>query len=346
MDHSANDYYPFGMVQPGRSYNEIGVNYRYGFNGKEKDDEVKGPGNQIDYGMRVYDPRIGKFLSVDPLTISYPMLTPYQFASNSPISNIDLDGLEAWKVIRQWDQTDVANYATYANTKIKEYEANKVKDDCANFALRLIVGYASENGLPLSLRNSSVIFDASQPRFKSVNQYLNEVRDKIQAIDLILNTYGIPQSQTQSGDLEIVHYTINEKKKVDFQHILIFKEYNKMNPLSSTIVYGNLLSNHTGAELKELNFNWARSKKYNDGVQNKLSIYSGPLNSRWNVLNPVNFPNSTPSRDTPGKTSGDTTPSKQPEDTTTKTPSNGHVFLPHNTYSTGGSDNNKRDTSL
>lgn len=35
------------------------------------------------------------FLSVDPLTASYPMLTPYQFASNGPIRNIDLDGLES-----------------------------------------------------------------------------------------------------------------------------------------------------------------------------------------------------------------------------------------------------------
>jgi hypothetical protein len=55
---------------------------------------VKGSGNQQDYGMRVYDTRLGKFLSTDPLTKSYPDLTPYQFASNSPIQNIDLDGLE------------------------------------------------------------------------------------------------------------------------------------------------------------------------------------------------------------------------------------------------------------
>jgi len=68
--------------------------YRYGFNGKENDNEVKGTGNQQDYGERIYDPRGGRFLSVDPLTKSYPMLTPYQYASNSPISGVDLDGLE------------------------------------------------------------------------------------------------------------------------------------------------------------------------------------------------------------------------------------------------------------
>jgi len=78
---------------PGRKFTST-TNYRYGFNGKEEDDEVKGDGNQQDYGMRIYDPRLGRFLSVDPITSTYPMLTPYQFASNSPILGIDLDGLE------------------------------------------------------------------------------------------------------------------------------------------------------------------------------------------------------------------------------------------------------------
>jgi RHS repeat-associated protein len=78
---------------PGRKFTAA-TQYRYGFNGKEEDDEVKGDGNQQDYGMRIYDPRLGKFLSVDPITKNYPMLTPYQFASNRPIDGIDLDGLE------------------------------------------------------------------------------------------------------------------------------------------------------------------------------------------------------------------------------------------------------------
>lgn len=44
--------------------------------------------------MRIYDPRLGKFLSVDPITQKYPELTPYQFASNRPIDGIDQDDLE------------------------------------------------------------------------------------------------------------------------------------------------------------------------------------------------------------------------------------------------------------
>jgi RHS repeat-associated protein len=90
---SAQDYYAFGMIMPGRKIS-AGGSYRYGFNGKEEDDDVKGDGNQQDYGMRIYDPCLGRFLSVDPITKEYPDLTPYQFASNTPIWAIDLDGLE------------------------------------------------------------------------------------------------------------------------------------------------------------------------------------------------------------------------------------------------------------
>jgi RHS repeat-associated protein len=82
------------MLMPGRKYPST-IKYRYGFNGKEYDNEVKGEGNQQDYGMRIYDARLMRFLSVDPLTLRYPELTPYQFASNTPIQAIDLDGGEA-----------------------------------------------------------------------------------------------------------------------------------------------------------------------------------------------------------------------------------------------------------
>ncbi len=92
---SAQDYYTFGMVMPGRGYS-IGKQYRYGFNGKENDNEVKGEGNEINYDARIYDPRIGRFLSIDPLTKKYPWYTPYQFAGNKPIWAADLDGMEEW----------------------------------------------------------------------------------------------------------------------------------------------------------------------------------------------------------------------------------------------------------
>lgn len=94
---SSFSIYPFGSPISSRSFSSS--SYRYGFNGKEKDDEgLGGGGSTYDYGFRIYNPALGRFLSTDPLTKSYPWYTPYQFAGNKPIVAIDLDGLEEYIV--------------------------------------------------------------------------------------------------------------------------------------------------------------------------------------------------------------------------------------------------------
>ena len=70
------------------------IDPRYGFNGKLKDNEVEGEGDVYDFNERIYDVRVGRFLSVDQFFKGYPWYTPYQFAGNSPIEHIDVDGLE------------------------------------------------------------------------------------------------------------------------------------------------------------------------------------------------------------------------------------------------------------
>jgi len=90
---NATDYYVFGQPMPGRQFNN--GSYRYGFNGKESDTEVKGAGNQQDYGARIYDPRLGRFLSIDALFYKTPSRSPYNFADNNPIVKIDNGGNNA-----------------------------------------------------------------------------------------------------------------------------------------------------------------------------------------------------------------------------------------------------------
>jgi RHS repeat-associated protein len=87
---AANDYYAFGAIMPGRSFNTD--SYRFGFNGQEKDDEVKGSGNSYDFGARMHDPRLGRFLSIDPLSTSLPAHSPYSYSINNPIMFVDEEG--------------------------------------------------------------------------------------------------------------------------------------------------------------------------------------------------------------------------------------------------------------
>jgi RHS repeat-associated protein len=64
-----NDYYPFGMLLPGRHGNTS--DYRYGFQGQEMDNEVKGEGNSVNYKYRMHDPRVGRFFARDPMFKEY-----------------------------------------------------------------------------------------------------------------------------------------------------------------------------------------------------------------------------------------------------------------------------------
>ncbi len=87
---SYSDYYPFGMQMPGRKFN--GGDYKYGFNGMENDNELKGDGNSVDFGARMYDPRLGRFFALDPRIKDFPYWSPYLFAANNPIRFIDVNG--------------------------------------------------------------------------------------------------------------------------------------------------------------------------------------------------------------------------------------------------------------
>jgi len=77
---------------PGRNANP--TTYRHGFNGMEKDDELKGNGNSYDFGARMYDPRLGGWLSLDPQFNKYSYVSPYNFTLNNPVLFIDPNGEE------------------------------------------------------------------------------------------------------------------------------------------------------------------------------------------------------------------------------------------------------------
>ena len=83
------NYYAFGMQQPGRTF-QGSADYRFGFNGKDDDEET----GWQNYGFRLYYPKIGKFLSVDPLADQMRRHSPYNYAFDNPIRYIDPDGMK------------------------------------------------------------------------------------------------------------------------------------------------------------------------------------------------------------------------------------------------------------
>ena len=82
------------MLVPNRNSPDLSRDYRYGFQGQEMDNELKGRGNSLNYTFRMHDPRVGRFFAIDPLTKEYPHYTPYSFSGNKVIAFRELEGLE------------------------------------------------------------------------------------------------------------------------------------------------------------------------------------------------------------------------------------------------------------
>ncbi len=93
-----NDYYPFGSLLPNRHGSTD--SYRYGFQGQELDNEIKGEGNSLNYKFRMYDPRVGRFFAVDPLFKEFAWNSSYAFSENRVIDGIELEGLEVTDYLR------------------------------------------------------------------------------------------------------------------------------------------------------------------------------------------------------------------------------------------------------
>jgi RHS repeat-associated protein len=102
--------------------NKINDGYRFGYGGHEKDNEVSGEGNTIDFGARIYDSRIGRFKYRDPLAAKFPSESNYIYAGNSPIQLIDVNGQY------KYPAKQAAAY-TKAYPMLTKYLSNHIKND-------------------------------------------------------------------------------------------------------------------------------------------------------------------------------------------------------------------------
>jgi RHS repeat-associated protein len=222
-----NNYYAFGSLQPGRHYSSS--DYRYGFNGMEKDDEVNGStGSSYDFGARMYNSRLGRFFSIDPRTKDLPFYSPYLFASNKPILFIDFNGEIGWPKTSDWSYSDIQGFANFAQTEIARIDAEAVKlgiapgepcsdsrypdvcYDCADFAVALLIRYAAENGkeIAFTLANGTVVSSSEtnikmgdiKREIKSPKDYEKLIKNFANAESLLNDMISISAEEVRIGD--------------------------------------------------------------------------------------------------------------------------------------------------
>jgi RHS repeat-associated protein len=178
------NYYAFGSPKPGTDeWYESGdimpnsvdsFKYRWGFNGKEKEDDIKGEGNSLDFGARVYDSRLGRWLSLDPLQAKYPGMSPFVFAVNSPVGACDPDGKDL-KVTIEGDVITFSSITLITAGTLKEAQelADCATVDWAIFSQRALQDRTYKDGDKVYQVKFEMTFQAVERGSSDANSVTN-----------------------------------------------------------------------------------------------------------------------------------------------------------------------------
>ena len=195
-----NHYYPFGGV-----FSSTGDAQPYKYNGKELD--RKGGLDWYDYGARMYDAALGRFMKTDRFSEKYVSLSPYQYGANNPVNNIDVNG----------DSITVLNYGYIR----KQHMAILIQNDAGEWQ------YFSVNGdnvyVSGEFSGGRKFNDIAVGEFDSPQEFLNSPYNSYGASDdMSINTYGfsegymIPTSKEQDDIIRDTFISISKNESYDF----------------------------------------------------------------------------------------------------------------------------------
>jgi RHS repeat-associated protein len=160
------------------------ITYLFAFNGKEKLDEINGAGNDLDFGARIYDARLGRFATIDLFSWKFPAESHYAFAGNSPICFIDFNGL--YKIDPSQLKTWQDNYPLllcylqndFANDLNRDKELMKNLSEECKISFEQLNEILSKDGPNVSLNdlsNGAVGYTGSKYGISLDNYYLTNI---------------------------------------------------------------------------------------------------------------------------------------------------------------------------
>jgi len=165
-----NDYYPFGMISNASTNGNTSNKYLY--NGKELQDELNL--EWYDYGARFYDPQIGRFTTMDPLTQKYVRWSPYIYAIDNPIRFIDYNGEGPGDRVKAARSMLGVEYKRETDSGLRTANTSEAlrSMDCAEFVCRTIaadgitdgVKHMASSGLKSFLDNKEQFTHSSTPQ--------------------------------------------------------------------------------------------------------------------------------------------------------------------------------------
>ncbi len=250
---SQSDYYPFGMLLPGRNSSED--EYRYGFNGMEMDDEVRdSKGTSYTTEFRQYDPRVGKWLSLDPLMAKYPHLSPYVAFNNNPVYFIDPHGLEGDPA--DGGEPDCGYTCTDENDNTIVYDGDGNWNDVSQYDM---------SNLYISIRRETSLEGVS---------YQKETHITSEGVTIFANSF--------EDALDAVEELYKEKKPDDVFINIHARTTGSVDPVTNQMIYSNVRGIN---ENEELTFDRYDLKSYINGNLDEDNVKKAEIDALFGIVN-------------------------------------------------------------
>jgi len=159
----------------------------------ERDDEVKGGGNSYTTEFRQYDPRLGRWLSIDPAMAKYPDWSPYVFAFDNPIWFHDPNGDDP-PTVKEIVSAGKKSSTTFAGL----LKVNKISTENA---ADIIFFNAKQNATLPSTKNANIVLTQSDDIKFQVIKLTHELTNR-KNVDVLRNA----SSDVESGKISPQEY--------------------------------------------------------------------------------------------------------------------------------------------
>ena len=279
------------MLMPARHANT--GDYRYGYNGMENDNEVKGEGNNYTTHFRQLDPRLGRWFSIDPVIKTFQ--SPFTSMSNNPIWRIDPNGDDDF-----FDSKGNFLYSTGYGDEIRVVndskaffsyiDAQSLMEDCNEELLTQTLRLNK-----YSLNVTDVKFRSAKPPYNILNHYGDKLLPEGSKI-IPSNKYGDPnnamsvaayrgefvKNKSKSGNLlglvPVIYTPLDYNYSSEGNYYNISELLNTVENVRSIIVHEDFhLRNHVKKYYSDGLYEYLKVDRDLEGVLNHLDAYNAQI---------------------------------------------------------------------